>query len=91
MSSPRVSTQLSRRASNRSTPETPKTPKLLPKSPASPLGKKNFTINDLNRFENPREAPKPPTTIEVAPPHKKPLTPLSAMPSKPPPFLTLLL
>ncbi|KAG1456866.1 hypothetical protein G6F46_001779 [Rhizopus delemar] len=80
MSSPRASTQLSRRASSRSTPETPKLP---PKSPASPLGKKSFTINDLNRFENPREAPKPPTTIEVAPPHKKPLTPLSAMPSKP--------
>ncbi|KAL9554516.1 hypothetical protein PS6_003386 [Mucor atramentarius] len=48
-----------------------------PQTPSSPLSKKSFTINDASRFENPRNAPKPPPslssdslpgTIPIAPP-----------------------
>ncbi|KAI7900350.1 uncharacterized protein BX663DRAFT_518355 [Cokeromyces recurvatus] len=31
-------------------------------TPTSPLSKKSFIVTDSNRFENPREAPKPPIT-----------------------------
>ncbi|CAO3669071.1 unnamed protein product [Rhizopus stolonifer] len=86
MSSPRLpSPNLSRQASKKSTlstvsqKERPIDAKLMPKSPASPLATKSFTMNE-HQFENPREAPKPPSTIEIAPP-KKPLTPLSIVSS----------
>lgn len=39
-----------------------------PATPSSPLSKKSFSISEKNRFENPRDAPKPPPT---------PLQPLS--------------
>ncbi|KAK4513670.1 ATP-binding cassette transporter snq2 [Mucor velutinosus] len=34
-----------------------------PQTPSSPLSKKSFTINDASRFENPRNAPKPPPSL----------------------------
>lgn len=42
----------------------PEVPKLnqRPQTPSSPLSKSTFAINNANRFENPREAPKPPST-----------------------------
>lgn len=33
-----------------------------PATPSSPLSKKSFSISEKNRFENPRDAPKPPPT-----------------------------
>lgn len=86
MSSPRLpSPNLSRQASKKSTLSTVSQKersidaKVMPKSPASPLATKSFTMNEY-QFENPREAPKPPFTIEIAPP-KKPHTPLSIVSS----------
>lgn len=34
-----------------------------PQTPSSPLSKKSFIINDASRFENPRNAPKPPPSL----------------------------
>lgn len=34
-----------------------------PQTPSSPLSKKSFIVNDASRFENPRNAPKPPPSL----------------------------
>ncbi|KAI8643103.1 hypothetical protein BD408DRAFT_442978 [Parasitella parasitica] len=34
-----------------------------PQTPTSPLGRKSFVVNDVSRFENPRNAPKPPPPL----------------------------
>ncbi|KAL9539901.1 hypothetical protein MBANPS3_009998 [Mucor bainieri] len=34
-----------------------------PQTPSSPLSKKSFSINEASRFENPRNAPKPPPSL----------------------------
>lgn len=73
MSSPRLSTSsnLSQQTPKKSSNivldhKTIDVPRMIPKGPASPLGKKSFTVNDLNRFENPREAPKPPKSASTS-------------------------
>ncbi|CAO3682590.1 unnamed protein product [Rhizopus microsporus] len=73
ISSPRLSTSsnLSQQTSKKSSNivldhKTIDVPRMIPKGPASPLGKKSFTVNDLNRFENPREAPKPPKSASTS-------------------------
>lgn len=66
----------------------PEVPKLnaRPQTPSSPLSKNTFTINTANRFENPREAPKPPSTPSsfITEPKTKNVTPLGKLPSSPP-------
>ncbi|OBZ90367.1 hypothetical protein A0J61_01596 [Choanephora cucurbitarum] len=68
-------------------------PVVRPQTPSSPLVKPAFVVNEAERFENPREAPKPPIadpalTIPVATPSASPSpklvqknpTPLSKLP-----------
>jgi hypothetical protein len=44
----------------------------FPQTPTSPLSKKNFTVSEASKYENPRDAPRPPTsaigsTVELSP------------------------
>lgn len=71
--------------------EVPKINTMRPGTPSSPLGKKSFSVNEKSKFENPRDAPKPPTSTPLSPTISVASISSSSMVSKtsmlPPPIL----